>query len=132
MSDKNSDTPQVQDKRSVGQAEGASEAEKAAGEQAYTEASNGCSKKEPRPLPPLDFSTFILSLSTSVLLHLGELPDPDTQSTESNLSMARQSLDLLGMLQDKTRGNLTDDESKLLENLLYDLRMKYVAQCRGH
>ena len=103
----------------------------AAAEQAYSEASEKCGAKEGRGLPPIDFSTFILSMSQAVLLHLGELEDPETNQTIRNLPLAHQSIDMLGMLQEKTRGNLTEEEGKLLENLLYDLRMKYVAECRG-
>ncbi|MBW2090839.1 MAG: DUF1844 domain-containing protein [Deltaproteobacteria bacterium] len=79
------------------------------------------------PLPEINFSTFIFSLSTSVLLHLGEMPDPNTKQVNKNLDLAKQTIDILGMLQEKTRGNLEEDESNLLENLLSELRMKYVA-----
>ena len=82
-------------------------------------------------LPPIDFSQFVLSLSTSALLHLGEIEHPDTGEKAVNIELARQTIDLLGMLQEKTRGNLDREEEKLLENLLYDLRMKYVALARS-
>jgi hypothetical protein len=78
-------------------------------------------------LPAIDFGTFVMSLASSVLVHLGELPHPDGENAAVNLPLAKQTLDILGMLQDKTRGNLTEEESKLLGNLLYDLRMKYVG-----
>ncbi len=78
-------------------------------------------------LPQLDFGTFVMSLASSVLMHLGELPHADSEKHEPNLPFAKQTIDLLGLLQDKTRGNLTDEESQLLQNLLYDLRMRYVA-----
>ena len=67
-----------------------------------------------------------MSLASSVLVHLGELTHPESERPETNLSLAKQTIDILGMLQDKTRGNLTEDEKQLMENLLYDLRMKYV------
>ena len=79
------------------------------------------------PLPEIDFGTFVMSLASSVLVHLGEIAHPDSQQPEASLPIAKQTIDILGMLQDKTRGNLTDEESQLLTNLLYDLRMKYVA-----
>ncbi|MFH2009090.1 MAG: DUF1844 domain-containing protein [bacterium] len=110
---------------------GAASLPEEAAEQAYSEATEKCGAKEGRAMPPIDFSTFVLSLSQAVLLHLGELEDPETKQLTPNLAMARQSIDLLSMLQEKTRGNLTEEEAKLLENLLYDLRMKYVAVCRG-
>ncbi len=79
------------------------------------------------PLPEVTFSTFVFSLSTSALLHLGEIPDPNTNQINKNLSLAKQTIDILGMLQEKTKGNLEDDEANLLQNLLYELRMKYVT-----
>ncbi len=79
-------------------------------------------------VPQTDFSTFILTLSTSAMLYLGEIPDPDGRKTEINLHMARHSIDLLSMLREKTRGNLTQEEQKLLDGMIYDLRMKFVAK----
>lgn len=73
-------------------------------------------------LPHLDFATFVMSLAQSVLIHLGEIEEPGGR----NLPLAKQTIDLLGMLEDKTRGNLTDEEARLLQHLLYDLRLKYV------
>ena len=78
-------------------------------------------------LPEIDFGTFVMSLASSVLVHLGEIQHPDSENREPNLPLAKQTIDILGMLQDKTRGNLTNEEDQLLVNLLYDLRMKYVA-----
>ena len=81
---------------------------------------------DPQSLPEVDFGTFVMSLASSVLVHLGELEHPDTAGREPNLSLAKQTIDILGMLREKTRGNLTQEEAQLLDNLLYDLRMKYV------
>ncbi len=82
-----------------------------------------------KALPHIDFETFILSVAQSVLIHLGEI----TEGTDGpNLPLAKQTIDILGMLEEKTRGNLTDDEARLLQHLLYDLRLKYVeARKRG-
>ena len=80
-------------------------------------------------LPEIDFGTFVMSLASSVLVHLGEINHPE--ATGKNLPIAKQTIDILGMLQDKTRGNLTNEESQLLTNLLYDLRMKYVAASKS-
>ena len=77
-------------------------------------------------LPQIDFGTFIMSLASSVLVHLGEIQHPDAPGQATNLPLAKQTVDILGMLRDKTRGNLTQEEAQLLDNLLYDLRMKYV------
>jgi hypothetical protein len=76
--------------------------------------------------PPIDFHTFVLSLGSSALLHLGELERPGAAGPETNLPMAKHTIDILGMLQEKTRGNLTPEEAKLMEGLLYDLRIRYV------
>lgn len=88
------------------------------------------SEKEPTALPEIDFGTFVMSLATSVLVHLGEVPHPEGQSTQ-NRALAKQTLDILGMLREKTRGNLSKEETELLDNLLYDLRMKYVAATKS-
>jgi len=77
----------------------------------------------------IDFSTFVLSLGTSALYQLGEIGDSESETegpVEPNLPIARQTIDTLEMLTEKTRGNLTDTESKLLESILYELHMRYV------
>jgi hypothetical protein len=78
------------------------------------------------PMPAIDFGMFVMSLASSVLVHLGEIEHPDSKQREPNPPLAKQTIDILGMLRDKTRGNLSQEESQLLDNLLYDLRMKYV------
>ena len=78
----------------------------------------------------LTFSTFVLSLSTSVLVSLGELPDPLKNEESLNLPLAKQTISLVEMLMDKTKGNLTEEEDKLIGNILYDLRMKYVEKSK--
>jgi hypothetical protein len=77
-------------------------------------------------LPHFDFSTFILSLSHSALMHLGEAPHPETGQIEKNLPLARQTIDLVAMLEEKTRGNLTGEEERLVGQILFDLRMRFV------
>lgn len=81
-------------------------------------------------LPEIDFSTFIVSLSSSVLIHLGVVPDPMTKEKKKDLATAKQTIDMLGMLREKTRGNLNSEENQLLEGLLYDLRMRYVSESK--
>jgi len=78
------------------------------------------------PLPEIDFTNFILSLSTSALIQLGEIQDPFTQKSAKNLPLAKQTIDLIGMLKEKTKGNLSPEEEKIIEYVLYDLRMRYV------
>ena len=76
--------------------------------------------------PSIDFNTFILSLSTSALMHLGKLPDAEDDSTV-NLAHAKQSIDCIALLEEKTRGNLTGEEERLITEVLYDLRIRFVA-----
>ena len=86
----------------------------------------------PGPTRPLDFSTFLLSLGTSALVQLGEAPDPNTVTRPApDLAAARQTIDLLGLLERKTQGNLEAAESNLLRNLLRDLRLHYVNKTAG-
>jgi hypothetical protein len=79
----------------------------------------------------VDFGTFVLSLGSSALVHLGEISHPETEQARENLLLARQTIDLLAMLEEKTRGNLTDDETRFLRDLLADLRLKFVEKSRG-
>ena len=78
------------------------------------------------PLPEINFINLIFSLSTQAIIQLGEIQDPVTEQLAKNLPLAKQTIDLIGMLKEKTQGNLTSDEEKVIENLLYDLRMRYV------
>jgi hypothetical protein len=73
------------------------------------------------------FSTFLLSLSTSVLVCLGELPDPLKNEKNTNLPLAKQTIGIIEMLKEKTKGNLSDEEDRLINGILYDLRMKYIS-----
>ncbi len=81
-------------------------------------------------VPPIDFNTFVLSLSASAALHLGLAPDPRTGKPEVSLPLARQTIDLLALLEKKTEGNLTGEEERLLSQVLYDLRMQFVARAK--
>jgi hypothetical protein len=78
----------------------------------------------------LDFSTFIMSLTSSAFYHLGDIADPETGKTETNLPAVQQTIDMLIMLREKTQGNLTEEEAKLLEQLVYELQMKFVAKSK--
>lgn len=80
--------------------------------------------------PEINFATFVVSLSTQALMHLGEIPDPMTNQQERDLPAAQHMIDILGMLQEKTRGNLDHEEEGLLRSILFDLRMKYVETAR--
>jgi len=79
-------------------------------------------------LPEINFATFILSLNSAALLHLGIIDDPATGKKVTNLALGKQTIDILGMLEEKTRGNITNDEGNMLKNILYDLRMLYIQK----
>ena len=84
------------------------------------------SPEQEAPLPEINFASFIFSLTTSALIQLGEIPDPNTQQTARHLPSAKQTIDLISLLKEKTKGNLTQDEEKLIDAMLYDLKMRYV------
>ena len=81
-------------------------------------------------LPSIDFSTFIISLSTQALMHLGEMIDPVTGNVEKDVAVAKQTIDIIGMLSEKSRGNLDETEEQLVKEVLYNLRMRYVEAVR--
>jgi hypothetical protein len=81
---------------------------------------------EQQSLPEINFSTFVISLSTQALMHLGEIASPISGKVEVDVPVAKQMIDILGMLKDKTHGNLNASEDRLMEDILFDLRMKYV------
>ena len=104
--------------------EGASESEAARAEKAYLKDEEGAQ------LPKIDFSTFVISLNSSALVQLGILDDPTTGERGKNLLLAKQTIDVLGMMEEKTKGNLNADEANMLKSILYDLRILYVKEKR--
>ena len=78
----------------------------------------------------VDFSTFCLSLATGALINMGAAPDPLTKKSQKNLVMAQQNIDILGMIREKTKGNLTGEETKLIESLLTEIRLRFVGASR--
>ncbi|MBE9504248.1 MAG: DUF1844 domain-containing protein [Proteobacteria bacterium] len=88
-------------------------------------------KRENHQLQAIDFSTFVFSLSTAAQFQLGDARDPETGKQEANLPMAKQTIDILGILEEKTKGNLTEAEANLLDNLLYTLRMRYIEKSKS-
>ena len=78
----------------------------------------------------IDFSTFMMSIASAAMMGLGLAPRPNTGKTEVDLDLARQNIDLLDLLQQKTKGNLSRDEANLLEKLLLECRTKYVEEAR--
>ncbi|MEW6672034.1 MAG: DUF1844 domain-containing protein [Thermodesulfobacteriota bacterium] len=106
---------------------------KQAAQKAQAEASAGASvsekaSEEETQLPEINFVTFVLSLNASALVNLGLVEDPASNTKVKNLPLAKQTIDILGMLQDKTRGNLSADEENLIKHVLYELRMIYVRE----
>jgi hypothetical protein len=85
------------------------------------------SEEQPQ-FPEINFPTFVVSLNASALLHLGAIEDPTTGQKTKNLAMAKQTIDILSMLEEKTAGNLNNEEKNLLKNILYDLRLMYVKE----
>jgi hypothetical protein len=84
-----------------------------------------------RDLPPADFSTFVLSLGSSALIHLGQVEAPGEGGRQLDLPMAKHTIDLLDLLREKTKNNLSKEEDELLESLLYDLRLRYVEAVKA-
>ena len=84
------------------------------------------------PLPKIDFSAFIFSLATTAQVGLGAIPNPQTNLQTRNLPAAKQMIDIIGMLKEKTNGNLTQDEQTLIDSILYNLRMQYIKAMEGN
>lgn len=82
-------------------------------------------------MPAINFSTFILSLNSAALVHLGAEADPTSGARAVNLPLAKQTIDILAMMEEKTKGNLSDDEKRLVTHLIYELRLLYVKQTKG-
>ena len=130
MSDTEGEGFTIKDKRSSNQSDEEAKAtdepqkkEPAAKEEAPSEEAAG---KEFE----LNFSTFVLSLTSSAFYHLGDIPDPMTGQKAENLPAVKQTIDILIMLQEKTKNNLDAEEAKLMEQLIYELQIKYVAKTK--
>jgi len=85
-------------------------------------------EETPSQTAELNFSTFVLSMASSAFYHLGDIPDPMTGQKQENLPAVKQTIDILIMLQEKTKNNLDAEEAKLMEQLIYELQVKYVAK----
>ncbi len=89
-------------------------------------AKRGKEERQRAPLPEVNFSSFIISLSSSALLHMGEIPDPQTGQKKKDMELARHTIDTIAMLKEKTKGNLDAEEERLLNSILTDLRLRFV------
>ena len=121
----------VKDKRYFGESadDKPQEEVKAASEekQEKKESAQPASDSEMR-YPSVNFTNFILSLSTSALFHFGDFPENEGGTPQKNLPAAKQTIDILDMLHEKTKGNLDNDENSLLQGVLYELKMRYVKE----
>jgi hypothetical protein len=84
-----------------------------------------------KPLPAASFTTFLQGLAGQCLISLGAVENPVTRKRERDLEQAKYTIDLIQIIEDRTRGNLSDDENRLLQGILYNLRMRYVDACRS-
>ena len=81
--------------------------------------------------PAITFTAFVMSLATTAAVHFGDIADPVSGEPQTNLPAAAQMIDILAMLQEKTSGNLSADESELVSKLLYELRMRFIEASQG-
>jgi hypothetical protein len=105
-----------------------SDEKKSGDEKSFVMKDGGDKKKSSSPMPELTFSTFVFSLNSSALVHLGVIKAPSGEQNLRDLSLAKQTIDILGILKEKTKGNLSSDEENLLKNILHDLRLMYVRE----
>jgi hypothetical protein len=115
-----------EEKAKIKEEEAARQESAATAEKAFKESAREAAGE--MPLPEITFASLLISLSSSAFIHLGDIPDPVTGETKKDLSLAKQTIDLLGVLREKTRNNLQEDEEKLFDHLLYDLRMRFVRE----
>ena len=107
-------------------AEAQAEKQRLADEQKDPSASGAAAGAKPGELPPASFETLISTMATQTLFALGGIPDPRTGQRVAHLELARHNIDLLGVLEEKTKGNLSDEESTLLSTTVYELRQRYI------
>lgn len=116
----------IRDRRASGGGE-ATPTASSLSKEAKSSAATPTEPSQTSPSPPVTFSSFIISLGSSSLMLMGEQLDPQQPSMPTNLPQAKEIIDLLSVLEDKTKGNLTPDEQTVLRDMLYALRMKYVT-----
>ena len=127
MSQNDNDSIKINDRRSFN-LDGTERAHTERGAQNQGTTHEDSSFRPPADLPPANFANFILSLASSAQMCLGLAPNPFTGQVEKDLAQAKHSLDLMGMIQEKTKGNLTKEEEQLLQVILTDLRLRYVEE----
>lgn len=107
------------------------EKERLAREAAAGQKPQGATGRSPRALPKPSLELLITNLAVQALIAMGEVANPVTQKQECDLDQAKHAIDLLGVIEEKTKGNLTDEEKRHLEGTLYDLRMRYVSMMQS-
>lgn len=124
MADKKEEAVKVTDKRSSSGTQDIAKEKTAQGD--------GFTMKSSQEEAPneIDFSTLIYSFATGALISMGLAPDPNTKKVQKNIVMAKQNIEILVMLQNKTKGNLSVDEAKFLENILMEVRLRFVETSR--
>ncbi|UCG07973.1 MAG: DUF1844 domain-containing protein [Desulfobacterales bacterium] len=122
------DAEQKQDVDEKPETDAAQAADRESARRVSQEQPTGEKHEEELQLPEINFPTFVASLNASALVHLGVIDDPATGMKSKNLPMAKQTIDILSLLQQKTEGNLTKEETDMLKNILYDLRITYVKE----
>ncbi len=131
----NSDKPEIivdEDWKSQAQAEKQKLSEEAeAAPPGAAGAGDQAAGKEPRSIPPASFPVLVSSMVTQILFALGAIEDPQTRKRYLDLSLAKHNIDMLSVLEEKTKGNLTEQEQKLLDSALYEVRMAYVQSAQG-
>lgn len=120
----------IQDKRSSQQSEDEIKAseESSQTEKPNEDAGQDAPQQKSSEQFEINFSTFVLSLTSSAFYNLGDIPDPTTGQIQENLPAVKQTIDILAMLKEKTQNNLNVEETKLIEQLIYELQMKYLAK----
>lgn len=117
----------VRDRRATGAAEPESPKSTTTTKQPAESPGPGSASSQDPPRYPVTFSSFVISLGSSSLMLMGEQLDPQQPSIPVNLPQAKEIIDLLSVLEEKTKGNLTTEEQTVLRDMLYALRMKYVT-----
>jgi hypothetical protein len=127
---RNPDVSEKKEEKPSGEppSEAKSDASEPKKEQPSPAAGSDASEPKKDQMPPIDFPSYILSYYTQGLVLLGEVPSPYSGKKEEDIEASRHTIDILTLLQEKTKGNLRQDEEQLLENVLYELRMKYMAK----
>jgi hypothetical protein len=123
----------VRDRRAGASETGAEQPQQGSGTDVQKPADRGTQEAlhEAHPAQELDFSTFVISLATSAQVGLGAVPHPETNQSVQNFPAAKQMIDILALLKEKTKGNLTEAESSLLDQVMYNLRIHYVRAMEG-